>query len=333
MTELLERVSRSSAGSIYRESFPRWIDPMLATLVGEAFSDDSWVFERKLDGERCLAFCRDGEAHLASRNKKPLADSYPEVVDWLERWVHDDLVIDGELVAFEGGVTSFQRLQARMQIRDPDRARSSDIAVYYYVFDILHLEGMSTRGIPLRERKELLREVLEYSDPVRYTRHRNRDGEDYFAEACADGWEGLIAKDATAPYVSSRSRKWLKFKCVNRQEFVVGGFTGPQGGRTGFGALLIGYYDGDDLVYAGKVGTGYDEETLKRLSGQMRRLERDTPPFAEDDLPSGAHWVEPRLVAEVAFTEWTAAGKLRHPRYVGLRDDKTPREVRRETPA
>lgn len=334
MSDLHERVlSDESLDSIESEGFPSWIDPMLATLVDEAFSDDDWIFERKLDGERCLIYRHEGDVRLMSRNQKELNNAYPEIADWFEINADVDMIVDGELVAFEGDTTSFQRLQPRMQIEDPDEARASNVAVYYYAFDILHLDGGDTRDLPLRERKEVLRRALDFEDPVRFTTHRNTDGEDYYDEACADGWEGLIAKDATASYVTSRSRKWLKFKCVHRQEFVVGGFTEPEGERTDFGALLIGYYDGDQLIYAGKVGTGYDEETLSRLGEKMRDFERDEPPFESNGLPSDAHWVEPELVAEIGFTEWTTAGKLRHPRYIGLRDDKAPEDVVRETPA
>lgn len=334
MSDLLESVlSDEFLDSIESEGFPSWIDPMLATLVDEPFSDEDWIFERKLDGERCLVYCHDGDVRLMSRNQKELNNAYPEVAEWFEDNADVDMIVDGELVTFEGDTTSFQKLQSRMQIDDPEEARDSNVAVYFYAFDILHLDGKNARDLPLRERKEALRRAFEFTDPVRFTRHRNTDGEDYYDEACADGWEGLIAKDATAPYVTSRSRKWLKFKCVNRQEFVVGGFTDPEGKRTDFGALLIGYYQDDDLVYAGKVGTGYDEETLSRLGERMRDLEQDVSPFEEDDLPSDAHWIEPRLVAEIGFTEWTTAGKLRHPRYIGLRDDKAPEDVLREARA
>ena len=331
MSDPVDRVVEEPKNSIENEGFPSWVDPMLATLVDEAFSDEDWIFERKLDGERCLVYRHEGQVRLMSRNEKKLNNAYPEIVEWFEDNPGNDIVIDGELVAFDGDVTSFQKLQPRMQIDDPEEARQSDVSVYYYVFDILHLDGQKTRDLPLRQRKEILRTALRFDDPVRFTQHRNTDGEDYYDEACADGWEGLIAKDATAPYVTSRSRKWLKFKCVNRQEFVVGGFTEPEGERTDFGALLIGYYEKDRLTYAGKVGTGYDDETLNRLGKKMRDLERDDPPFDEDGLPPDAHWIEPELVAEVGFTEWTSAGKLRHPRYIGLRDDKAPEEVVRES--
>jgi ATP-dependent DNA ligase len=190
------------------------------------------------------------------------------------------------------------------------------------------------RPLPLRERKQILRDLLRFEDPLRFTEHRNTDGEAYFRDACASGWEGLIAKRADAPYRPGRTRDWLKFKCESGQEFVVGGFTDPQGTRTGFGALLLGYYDpSHQLIYAGKVGTGFTQQTLDSLHATLAGLEQDHSPFADGKLPrSGVHWVQPRLVAEVGFSEWTAAGELRHPRFQGLRDDKDPADVVRELP-
>lgn len=330
MIQLLEEAGRKAGLEPEPEAFPEWVDPMLATLAGEPFSDEDWVYERKLDGERCLAFVRNAQGNLLSRNRTELTRTYPEVAEWLSEELDADMVLDGEIVAFDGDTSSFQKLQTRMQIKDPERARAADVEVFYYLFDILHLDGTSTRDLPLRERKQILREVIDFSDPVRFTPHRNGEGEDFFEEACADGWEGLIAKDATSEYTGSRSRRWLKFKCVTRQEFVVGGYTDPEGERSQFGALLVGYHDGDKLVYAGKVGTGYDEQTLARLGDKLRSLERSDSPFSDDNHPSDAHWVEPELVAEVGFTEWTSAGSLRHPRYLGIRTDKAPEDVVRE---
>ena len=196
------------------------------------------------------------------------------------------------------------------------------------------LGGRDVRSLPLRERKQVLRDLLTFTGPLRFTEHIDTDGQEYFRQACASGWEGVIAKRADAPYRAGRSRDWLKFKCENGQEFVIGGFTDPRGTRTGFGALLLGYYDpGHQLIYAGKVGTGFTQRTLDRLHATLAGLERDRPPFDRGRLPrSGVHWVRPRLVAEVGFSEWTAEGELRHPRFQGLRDDKEPAEVVRETP-
>ena len=183
----------------------------------------------------------------------------------------------------------------------------------------------------MRERKKLLAKALDFKDPLRFTEQRETEGEAYFREACGKGWEGIIAKNADSAYLSTRSRDWLKFKCLNQQEFVIAGYTDPQGERVGFGALLVGYYEAGKLVYAGKVGTGYDTATLRRLSSQLGKLETSHSAFDSDALPSrGIHWVKPDLVAQIAFGEWTSAGKLRQPRFLGLRSDKAAREVVRE---
>jgi bifunctional non-homologous end joining protein LigD len=321
--------------ALRKESFPRWLSPMLATLTDTPFSNPDWIYERKLDGVRILTFRLRGEVRLVTRNRKNRNAAYPEIVDALSSFDdRHDVVLDGEVVAFDGDLTSFKKLQPRINLQDPDKARATGIEVFYYVFDILHLDGYSVRAVPLRYRKRLLRNVFSYRNPIRYTTHRNERGEEFLKEACKRGWEGLIAKRASSPYVHQRSRDWLKVKCVNQQEFVIGGFTDPQGSRVGLGALLVGYYEDGALRYAGKVGTGFDHETLERLRSKLDRLERKTPPFDDEDLPrKSVHWVSPRLVCEVGFTEWTADGKLRHPRFLGLREDKPAREVVRERPA
>jgi bifunctional non-homologous end joining protein LigD len=312
---------------------PDWVPPMLATLTARRFSDPAWVFERKFDGERCLGYRRGGDVRLMSRNRKRLDGTYPEVAEALARETESDIVVDGEIVAFEGGRTSFGKLQRRMQVRDREAARASGIAVFYYVFDVLHLGGYDTTGLPLRLRKRLLRGALTYRQPLRYSAHRNADGEAFHREACSRGWEGVIAKRADSSYVGRRSPDWLKFKCANQQEVVIGGFTEPAGSRVGFGALLVGFHVGDDLVYAGKVGTGYDTETLLSLRRRLDALTTDEPPFKGVRAHQrGVHWVDPDLVAQVAFTEWTEDAKLRHPRFLGLRRDKAPGEVVRELP-
>ena len=321
------------------QDHPRWLAPMKAVLTDDRFSDEDWIFERKLDGIRLLLF-RDGDrVRLVTRNRKRRNSTFPEIVDALHEQPVDDVVLDAEIVAFDGNQTSFSRLQGRSQLQDEDRARASDIAVHAYVFDVLHLAGRDLRDLPLRDRKRVLRAALDWQDPLRFTTHRNTDGEQFWREACDRGWEGVIAKRASSRYRGSRTKDWLKFKCVAEQEFVVGGFTEPGGSRIGFGALLVGYWsdDGDDraLRYAGSVGTGYDDDTLRELRDRLDGLERGTTPFADDDgLPSDdVHWVSPRLVAQVGFTEWTHKDRLRHPRFLGLRDDKEPDDVVRETPA
>jgi bifunctional non-homologous end joining protein LigD len=196
---------------------------------------------------------------------------------------------------------------------------------------LLHLDGYDTRQLPLYSRKTLPRKAINYKDPLRFTEHRETEGEAYYREACRKGWEGIIAKNGESIYVSRRARDWLKFKCTKEQELVIVGYTNAQGHRIGFGALLVGYYKDGRLVYAGKVGTGFDEEFLRRLSKQLAQLETKRNPFAAGDPPSrGVHWVRSKLVGQIGFTEWTPEGKLRHPRFLGLRFDKSAKEVVRE---
>jgi DNA ligase D-like protein (predicted ligase) len=333
MPDPFDRLTDRERALLREAAHPAWDEPMLATLTDKYFSDPAWVYERKLDGERCLAF-RDGAAvRVLSRTRRRLNDTYPEVTDAIAAQPAQDFVVDGEVVAFERGRTSFARLQQRLGITDPVAARRSPVAVHYYVFDLLHLDGRATTELPLRTRKRLLRSAVRFQAPLRYTAHRNTDGEKYLAAACAAGWEGLIAKRADAPYVHRRSTDWLKFKCVDEQEFVIGGFTDPAGSRVGLGALLVGYHDGEELIYAGKVGTGYSRRTLRELRSMLEDLETARPPFSRGHPRGGGiHWVRSELVAQIAFTEWTNDGKLRHPRFVGLRHDKHPREVVRERP-
>ena len=333
MTSPIDKLPDEARDRLTKTTMPSWTDPMLARLTHEAFSGDEWIYERKFDGERCLVFHdEDGDIRLMSRNEKTMNDTYPERVEAVAKGVPEGAIVDGEIVAFDGEVTSFERLQNRMKIVDPDEARASGVPVYLYLFDILYLDGCDVTKLELRHRKGLLRKAVTFDDPLRFTAHRNAEGEKYYREACRKGWEGLIAKKASSAYAHSRSSNWLKFKCAHRQEFVIGGFTEPHGSRIGFGALLVGYYDDGELHYAGKVGTGYDDETLDRLRRKMDKLETREPPFAETKLPrKGVHWVEPRLVGEFGYTELTGENRLRHPRFLGLRDDKPPKKVRLET--
>ena len=297
-------------------------EPMKAVLTDEPFSDPNWIYERKLDGIRGLAFKADQRVQLRSRNDLSLNGRFPEVVQALEADPVTDVVLDGEVVAFAGAQTSFERLQQRGE---------RPVSVFYYVFDILHLDGYDTTALPLRARKALLRRALAFHGPVRLTPHRNRDGEEMYREACRKGWEGLIAKRADSPYTHGRSRDWLKFKCSAEQELVIGGFTAPKGSRTDLGALLLGYYDGGRLRYAGKVGTGFTQATLRDLAARLEPLETGASPFTDEVRERHVSWVRPELVAQVGFSEWTRDGRLRHPRFLGLRDDKAAAEVVRET--
>ena len=313
---------------------PDWLEPELATLTSDRFSDPAWVYERKFDGERCLAYRSGGSTRLLTRNQQRVNDTYPELAEALDAQERTDFVVDGEVVAFDGDETSFSRLQQRLGVHQLSAALRAAVPVTFCLFDVLWADGEDVRPLPLHERKRILHGLLSFDGPLRYTQHRTHDGEKYYEYACAHGWEGLVVKRADAPYRAGRSKDWLKFKCQNSQEFVIGGYTDPKGSRTGFGALLIGYYDADGrLAYAGKVGTGFDTALLVGLSQTLAGLERPQPPFDRGALPrSGVHWVEPELVGQVAFSEWTTAGQLRHPRFQGLRRDKDPAAVVRERP-
>jgi bifunctional non-homologous end joining protein LigD len=302
---------------------PRNAAAMKAVLTKERFSDPDWIFERKLDGVRCVAIRGGGPVRLLSRNDLSLNSRYPEMAAALDSEACERFAVDGEIVAFDGAKTSFARLAQRGQHHVP---------VFYYVFDLLWLEGYDVRALPLRTRKRLLRGALTFPDGVRLTPHRNGAGEALFEEACRKGWEGLIAKRADGPYTERRSRYWLKFKCEQGQELVIGGYTEPRGSRTEFGALLLGYYDDARLLYAGKVGTGLDQATLRDIGSRLRSLTRTEPPFEDASAirERNVTWVKPELVAQLGFSEWTPHGRLRHPRFLGLRDDKPARQVVRE---
>jgi bifunctional non-homologous end joining protein LigD len=321
----LDLLDDSERALIKKGAPPSGSDAMRAKLTDERFSDPEWIYERKLDGIRCIGVRDGGKPKLWSRNNLSLDGRYPEIVDALGADAETRFAVDGEVVAFDRGQTSFARLAARGHHR---------VAVFYYVFDILWLDGYDLRRLPLLARKRLLRKALGFKGHVRLTAHRNRDGEEYFREACKRRWEGVIAKRADSTYTSARSADWLKFKCEHGQELVIGGYTAPRGSRTRFGALLVGHYDGDALRYAGKVGTGFDQATLDELGDRMEKLQRATPPFADPGAirERAVTWVKPELVAQIGFTEWTDQGRLRHPRFQGMRDDKAAREVVREAP-
>jgi bifunctional non-homologous end joining protein LigD len=332
MTDILANLPPDEQRRARRAPQPSWIKPMLATLTNRRFSDPNWIFEDKLDGERCLAFKKGRAVRLLSRNELRLNNTYPEVAEALERESDHDWVVDGEIVAFDGNRTSFAKLQGRIGIKDPEEARRSGIAVFYYLFDLVHVDGFDVTKVRLVHRKELLREALDFRTPVRFLTHRNTKGEEFYRAACEKGLEGLIAKRRDSEYVHRRSTDWLKFKCINEQELVIGGFTDPAGSRVGFGALLVGYYDRGKLKYAGKVGTGFDTATLLRLRHQLDTRVTSRSPFVDEVREKGAHWVKPDLVAQIGFTEWTHDGKLRHPRFLGLRPDKSAKDVVRERP-
>jgi ATP-dependent DNA ligase len=285
------------------KSFPEWIVPMAATLTQERFTGPDWLFERKFDGIRLIAFKQGGVVSLYSRNR--LLQNYPAIASAIASLPIDELILDGEVDWGEGKVA-------------------------YHVFDMTWLAGRDITSLPLDARRELLSTL-----PLRYplTLVATLDHSKPWELACLEGWEGVIAKRRDSPYEHRRSPHWLKMKCEATQELVVGGFTDPQGARVGLGALLVGYFAGDDYVFAGKIGTGFDTKLLLDLRARLDALEVTKTPFTiATGLPRlRAHWVRPEIVVQVAFIEWTVHGKLRHPRLVGVRFDKPAREVVRET--
>lgn len=305
-----------------RSDPPDDVRAMAATSTDRRSFGDDWAFERKLDGYRCLATFDGDEVRLRSRNGLSFDATYPEVATALRSQAHAPLIVDGEVVAIVDGQTSFEQLQ--------QKAGDPSVPIHYVVFDLLWFDGTDLRRLPLDVRQEALHGAIEPGGPIVLSRAEAGDAEVLLAAACAQGWEGLIAKRRASTYQPRRSKDWLKLKCVRSQEVVVGGWTDPKGARNGLGALVVGVYEGDELRYAGRVGTGFDAATLESLHRELRAMARDETPFSPAVKVPGAHWVEPRLVVQVGFGEWTASGHLRHPRYLGRRPDKDPADVVRE---
>ncbi len=315
------------------EAMPAVTSPMLATAAQEPFDNADWLFELKWDGYRALAqIDRDATVGIVSRNGNDFTKKFPELADIGESFTERPLLIDGEIVVLDAsGKPSFAALQERL-----DRFGRNDPganAVTFVVFDLLYGNGRDLRDEPLETRKSILESLLTGRGPVMFSKHVVKDGKDLFELARSGGLEGIVAKRRASTYQTRRSRDWLKVKALARQEFVIGGWTEARGSRKHFGALLIGVYENDELVYAGSVGTGFDGKKLAAIAAKLEPLERKTSPFAakpKTDTP--AHWVAPTLVAEVSFTEWTRDGLLRHPVFVALRVDKPAREIVRERP-
>jgi ATP-dependent DNA ligase len=288
---------------------PEWLEPMAATLTQERFTGPEWTFERKFDGIRLLAYKDGDDVRLYSRNRLPQNDSYPSVVEAMRALPVHDVILDGEATGVWG-------VQGEVALN---------------VFDVLWLDGRDVCALPWTERRALL-DKLPLKPPL--VRVEEVLGDAPWDDACAEGWEGVIAKRRDAPYEHKRSKAWLKMKCEASQELVVGGFTNPQNSRVGLGAILVGYFDGGDFVYAGKVGTGFNTQLLLDLRAKLDAIETPVPAFTRAiGLPRAAHWVKPEVVVQVAFMEWTKFDKMRHPRLLGLRIDKAASEVVRETPS
>ena len=289
---------------------PEWLEPMAATLTQDRFGGPDWLFERKFDGIRLLAYKQGDEVRLYSRNRLP--QNLPRVVSAVRALPVDEVILDGEM--------------------------TWDGHSGYHVFDILWIDGRLVTSLPIEERRALLKS-LPFEAPLQ--RVELLDDPEPWDRARREGWEGVIAKRRGSPYEHRRSKHWLKMKVEAAQEFVVGGFTDPQGARVGLGALLVGYYaprpdagsndEADDLVFAGKIGTGFDTKLLVDLRRRLDELAVEKTPFTKGTgLPRHGHWVRPEIVVQIGFIEWTVHGKLRHPRLLGVRADKNPRDVVRE---
>jgi DNA ligase D-like protein (predicted ligase) len=283
--------------TIFPEIFPNWLEPMAATLTQERFTGPEWIFERKYDGIRVLAFKNGADVRLLSRNRVP--QRYPAVAAAIAQFPVKDVILDGEA--------------SWPSTRDDESTRTGPAQPGYHVFDILWLNGTLLTALPLEQRQKLLRDLALHAPLHRVT---PLNGDAPWEHACRQGWEGVIAKRRDSVYEHRRSKHWLKMKCELTHEFVVGGFTDPQGARVGLGALLVGHFEGSDFVFAGKIGTGFDTKLLIDLRRQLDALEIPKPPFTTGKtLPRlRAHWVRPEIVVKVGFIEWTVHGKLRHPR-------------------
>jgi bifunctional non-homologous end joining protein LigD len=318
---------------------PRFVQPELATLVKQAPQGDDWLHEVKFDGYRALARIERGRVEMRSRNDKDWTGPYRVLVDDLAKLPVENAMLDGEVVVqLSDGTTSFEELRRVLSSNDVEDERhgAAGSRLAYYVFDLLYLNGFDLLDTPIEERRRLLARLLASGGGrIHYSEHIPGDGPTVLAKACRMGLEGVVSKRATTRYrPGARGADWVKSKCRHEQEFVVGGYTDPGGTRVGFGALLLGVRSSGGLRYVSRVGTGFDDKLLRSLGERISALEVDSPPFTEN-LPTtlrGVHWVKPELVAEVTFMEWTSTGGIRHPSFIGLREDKSSAEVVAEMP-
>lgn len=310
-----------------------FVAPMLATLVDPAPLPSGWIYEPKLDGVRALASRRGDDILLFSRNAIRIEQNYPELVRDLRQTLPEGVIADGEIVASDPGtgVPSFSLLQRRMKQSDPSSELMREVPVEFWIFDLPVANRQSVASEPWGARRDRLEDLVGERGTVRLTPVLDGEFQELFDAACDVGMEGLIGKRKASRYRHGRSRDWVKLKCVRAQEFVVIGWTEPQSSRAGLGALVLGYHEGRTLRFAGKVGTGFSDATLKELRRALAPLERKTSPVPGLRLPGDiAHWVRPSMVVHVGFAEWTPDGMLRHARFQGVRTDKKPDQVRRE---
>jgi len=302
-------------------SLPQFRPPELATLVEEIPSGREWIFEMKYDGYRALAAIAGDQVRLYTRNGNDWTQQFGDLVEPLSKLTKSDALIDGEIVAFKNGKTDFSTLKD---------ALSSGAPLTYFAFDLLEFDGKDLRRLPLTERKEKLRKLIgktQQSSPIQFSEHIAGEGEKFFKAMCEGGYEGMIAKLGKSQYIGDRTREWLKIKCIQRQEFVLGGWR-PSDKKSGFASLLLGTWENGKLVYRGRVGTGFNATSAGELQQKMDALARKTSPFADAprDISRRAKWIDPKLVGEIAFTEFTPDGYLRHPSFMGLREDMVSKD-------
>jgi bifunctional non-homologous end joining protein LigD len=311
---------------------PEVIRPMLATLVDEPFSDPEWIFETKWDGFRSVCFISRGKARFVSRNQIEMTPQYPELVKVPHQIDAKQAILDGEIVALdEHGMPRFQLLQNKLRIRSGSYAKATKAQLVYFVFDLLYYDGYDLMNCAVVERKTLLETILRPAAFVKYSDHVQADGEQFYREIEKFHLEGMIAKRAASKYVQKRTADWLKVKTVRRSEVVIGGYTQPRGARSHFGSLVCGLYRGQDLRYVAHVGGGFNERTLTSIHKLMQPLKTNRSPFANTPKTNEpVQWLKPKLVAEVKFSEWTADERMRHPIFLGLREDKKPQDCKFE---
>jgi bifunctional non-homologous end joining protein LigD len=311
---------------------PEIIHPMLATLVDDPFDDPQWIFETKWDGFRSVCFVQDAKVRFVSRNQIDMTPQYPELAGLAKHVKAKEAILDGEIVALDkDGMPRFQLLQPRVGRKSGLGSLRGHGHIVYYVFDLLYLDGQDITSCPLVERKALLEKILKPADFVKFSEHIEAEGKAFFKEIERFQLEGMMAKRADGPYVPKRSRDWLKVKTVQRSEVVIGGYTAPRGSRSHFGALVVGLYRGGDLHYVAHVGGGFNQRGLAEIYKLMQPLKTKHSPFVDAPKTNEpVEWLKPKLVGEVKFSEWTADYRLRHPVFVGLREDKKPEDCRFE---